>query len=600
MPTDTLTLARRGQAAFRARLTREDLAAARRLQASYRKTLFLLHRQIGAFEAAAESAQSGRALAAHKATLNLHQALRRELALWSTAIDREAKRGQNTGVVTGYGAGLAALNAIGVNTRWNQPSVESIQALVNYTNKPEFRATINRFGTYEGDQFLSLILTGAARGQNPVTTAKQAVKYLNNIPLFDAIRTVRTVSLWSMRSGSLESYRAHSDKVFGWVWNSALDSRTCMSCIAQHGSEHDLSDLLNDHHLGRCTMLPLTAIGSARTKTGEEWFNEQTESFQKRMMGPGKWQAWKDGAFPFSALSVEYDNPVYGKMRREATLQELVGKNYQPGKPQPFTGGIRDIKTSKNAEDWVKRQYPHITPDFSQLDPQKLKIALDEFDKLAKQWPEVAARLEKLTASDPGGMGQNSWIASASRDGKEIRFSRKYYGMATDPYMDGHKNEKGRWTVSAAMSNGGQYRSAMTHEFGHMVDNWLRRNGSRWRDLAFSKNVGVDGTGLYNDLIWEFWKRNPKATATLSRYATTNPEESAAEAFSAIYNLDKKQWPQFVKRYNAFLEFMQNRPAELGKGQWTFADWRSTQAERDEVQKWRDEVDKMIGKSKRP
>jgi len=41
-------------------------------------------------------------------------------------------------------------------------------------------------------------------------------------------------------------------------------------------------------------------------------------------VGKGKYQAWKDGKFTFSALTTTYEDSVYGTMWREASLKELV------------------------------------------------------------------------------------------------------------------------------------------------------------------------------------------------------------------------------------------------------------------------------------
>ena len=42
-------------------------------------------------------------------------------------------------------------------------------------------------------------------------------------------------------------------------------------------------------------------------------------------MGLAKWKAWQDGAFEFDQLTKTYQNLVYGAMKREATLQEILG-----------------------------------------------------------------------------------------------------------------------------------------------------------------------------------------------------------------------------------------------------------------------------------
>lgn len=110
----------------------------------------------------------------------------------------------------------------------------------------------------------------------------------------------------------------------------------CMSCVAMHGTEHTLDEALDDHHAGRCTMLPITLSArelglnvSEETQTvqsGEEWFRSLSREKQIATMGASKWKAWNAGEFDFAQLSEPYQNDVYGQMRREASLKGLIGE----------------------------------------------------------------------------------------------------------------------------------------------------------------------------------------------------------------------------------------------------------------------------------
>jgi len=59
---------------------------------------------------------------------------------------------------------------------------------------------------------------------------------------------------------------------------------------------------------------------------GEEVFSRTfDEAAQREIMGPAKWEAWKAGKFKFSDLSRAYTDKVYGTMRGEPSLKELLG-----------------------------------------------------------------------------------------------------------------------------------------------------------------------------------------------------------------------------------------------------------------------------------
>ena len=105
-----------------------------------------------------------------------------------------------------------------------------------------------------------------------------------------------------------------------------------MSCWAQHGSVHEVNEPLQSHHNCRCTQIPLVPLAARLgikppdVPPGEELFKGLSEVEQRKLMGPGMYDAWREGKFSFSDLSVPYEDKIYGTMARVATLKELVGK----------------------------------------------------------------------------------------------------------------------------------------------------------------------------------------------------------------------------------------------------------------------------------
>jgi hypothetical protein len=169
------------------------------------------------------------------------------------------------------------------------------------------------------------IIDNVALGKNPKTIAGLIRSSLGG-GLTDALRMTRTVQIWSFRESSRAAYVANSDIVRKWIWYSALDPNSCASCIAMHGTEHDLSETLNDHHNGLCVAIPLVvgAKNPIGENAGKDYFDNLAESRQKEILGESKWQALQDGKFGFSDLSVEKENDIYGLMRQEASLKDLL------------------------------------------------------------------------------------------------------------------------------------------------------------------------------------------------------------------------------------------------------------------------------------
>ena len=160
-------------------------------------------------------------------------------------------------------------------------------------------------------------------GLNPKAIAARITKKLG-MGLTDSLRMMRTVQIYSYREANRASYIANDDVVQGWIWYADI-ARACPACIAQHGSFHKLDERLNDHHNGRCTMLPLTIGRKNTVESGEDWFAKQDEITQQRILGKEKYQAWKGGAFSFGELATTHNDAVYGDMTTTAPLWQLLG-----------------------------------------------------------------------------------------------------------------------------------------------------------------------------------------------------------------------------------------------------------------------------------
>lgn len=168
------------------------------------------------------------------------------------------------------------------------------------------------------------IIDGVGSGFNPRKIASLIQDAFGG-GLTDALRNVRTVQIYSYRESARANYLSSDGIVTGWVWFAELDVNTCMSCVAQHGTIYPLEETLNDHYNGRCAALPyIPEFGNPIEQTGQAWFDGLPEAQQRDMMGAGKFEAYNAGEFEFSQLSKEQENDVYGKMRTETPLKDLV------------------------------------------------------------------------------------------------------------------------------------------------------------------------------------------------------------------------------------------------------------------------------------
>ena len=106
------------------------------------------------------------------------------------------------------------------------------------------------------------LIRGIAVGDNPRRAAARMVARVEgafNGGLNRALVIARTEMLDAHRAAGAQQDLANADVMAGWTWAATLDSRTCPSCWAMHGTDYDL-DVPGpyDHQQGRCARLPRT------------------------------------------------------------------------------------------------------------------------------------------------------------------------------------------------------------------------------------------------------------------------------------------------------------------------------------------------------
>jgi len=206
---------------------------------------------------------------------------------------------------------------------WNTPSEEAVAALVNYTDMPTWADELAQYGPRVQQTVRNQAVRGIAEGWNPIRTAREIRKVAEALPAHQANNLMRTVQLQSYRTGSAVNMQANADILDGHMRIAALDDRTCMGCIALHGTMLPVGERVDDHHQGRCTSIPVVRGRPRSIQTGPEWFNNLPEERQRAIAGPGKLDALQRGEIRWDELPVAYDDPTFGRMIREAALKDL-------------------------------------------------------------------------------------------------------------------------------------------------------------------------------------------------------------------------------------------------------------------------------------
>jgi SPP1 gp7 family putative phage head morphogenesis protein len=148
-----------------------------------------------------------------------------------------------------------------------------------------------------------------------------------------ALTIARTETLGAYRSAAAITYRANSDVVESWTWQAALGS-ACEICIALHGQVFPLEEEQDTHPNCRCTMIPQTRTWESlgfpdapetrvELEPGPDWFARQPPAKQLRVLGPGKYAAYKRGEITLADL-VQKTRSAFGPGRHTRPLRELV------------------------------------------------------------------------------------------------------------------------------------------------------------------------------------------------------------------------------------------------------------------------------------
>jgi hypothetical protein len=196
------------------------------------------------------------------------------------------------------------------------------------------------------------LIYGTAAGWNPRKTARAIINEglaqgLNHILLVardQQVRNYREASRQQyLKSGVVQQYRRLA----------ARQSRSCLACLALDGTIQDVAELMALHPQDRCSIIPLVpGFDPIPTESGEAWFNRQPAEVQRRMMGPGRYNAWKAGKFKFNQLATIKPNATWGPSAQVTPLKDLLkGRGGftpatppepqpipTPGQTQPLTG----------------------------------------------------------------------------------------------------------------------------------------------------------------------------------------------------------------------------------------------------------------------
>ncbi len=186
----------------------------------------------------------------------------------------------------------------------------------------------------------SALIRGVAVGDNPRTVAADMLRRLEGV--FNggrnrALVIARTEMLSAYREANRVGEDSMKDVLQGWTWCCALDRRTCVSCLAKHGTEHKLSEPgPDDHQQGRCARLSLTKswkdLGYAVPEpksilpNSRTWFDAQPRDDQLLIMGKTRLNLLDSGKVSWDDLTTKRTTPGWRDSWAPTPLKDLTKK----------------------------------------------------------------------------------------------------------------------------------------------------------------------------------------------------------------------------------------------------------------------------------
>ena len=268
-----------------------------------------------------------------RAEIEAELARRGEAAMLTYAADYAGQRlielgEQSAGIVSGAARRLvelsmrdaAALIGAQLPSRWPlaRPGKPELDAIVQRATT-SITSRMWVLSDQAAEAMRRRLVQGVAAGRNPRETARLMVADVEGVfdgGLARALNISRTETTDAYRAGAKAHHEANADVLRGWVWLAHLSERTCPSCVAMHGSEHDLDEPGPlDHPQGRCSRMPLVkpelVPGAPQpvVESGPEWLARQPEGVQRSVLGPRRFEAWQAGDYPVSRWATRRENP---------------------------------------------------------------------------------------------------------------------------------------------------------------------------------------------------------------------------------------------------------------------------------------------------
>lgn len=304
---------------FREQLIRQEDAALRemsrqwvRMENKLTDQYKLLHAEIK------EMMERGEAVPLQRIyNLQRYQQMMAEIAKELPEYDAQAVRIITHYQRESYTLGLDAAEAVIMDTRpsdpmWNRVGKDAAQITAGFAgNGASLGQLLQRDYGDLGVKITDALVEGVALGKGAFATAKDMRDIMGKEAYTRSVRIARTEINRAYRIANADQY-AKSGVVTKVLRLCAKQANTCLACLMMDGDEVP-GGVLDDHPNGRCATIAVTVGGIyPQWEHGDVWFEQQDEETQRAIMGPGRYELWKEYDVDPHQMVRMTPNPVWG------------------------------------------------------------------------------------------------------------------------------------------------------------------------------------------------------------------------------------------------------------------------------------------------
>ena len=288
------------------------------------------------------------------------------------------------------------------------------------------------------DEITKSLTIGISTGQGSSWIAQQLTN-AGLIPEQRALLIARTEVNRAYRQSNWEQMQ--SSRAIKGYRRMCYHDTACFACIMLDGEFYPVDSEPCDHPNGKCSFVPVTKhfdpINDPSWERGPEWFARQDEETQRRIMGAGRFDLWKQqGVDPRNMVWIK-PNDVWGGSPAAKPIKELMDNLLSVSEPEAETVTVnftpienaRSFETKESVDEYFRgKTYKSKLGGANKA--RGYGITEDE-SKPATKWAKGLSFAQSEAVTDYTGEGYDAINKFLRGIWSKKEAEEEYYGNAT-------------------------------------------------------------------------------------------------------------------------------------------------------------------------